>query len=551
MKPKMPETDLSSFCIANATPRLLCPGLFAVASCFFAWNGPVSHAEPVTVPLTRDGALISAMTHNRAVEVARFGPQIAETYEPEARAEFDPGLLATVSYGRDTRPDLFTTAGGSAGGVNTSSGSGVSSAAALVSAVSRLDDALDALRIESVETENTAMSSTLRNRLPTGTEIFVTGYTDLNDIDPGDDQNVGDLAVGLTQPLLKGAGLKANLVAIRQARNLALQSEHIFRRALLNTAEDVELAYWQLVLAEEVLKIREAAVGLAEEQLTRNQGLLEVGKAIRGDVMAARAERADRVAELATARGELRNRTIDLIHLMNPEGDSKWDVVFAPQDPAEATEIVMDPVVTEKAAMENRPELSEAALDVANLDLDVVRARNQRLPRLDLTALYGRYSAGRNAGDATREWNSDRYDHYSVGIELEVPLLRRAEKARLTRAKLASDRGDAAVRRLELAIAAESRQAVVGVEQQWQRILATRESVLSRGEELRIALGRYEVGKVTNLDVLQVQRDMIEAQVDEATARVGHMQALTRLYAAEGTLLARRGIAVTQDVEKQ
>jgi outer membrane protein TolC len=46
------------------------------------------------------------------------------------------------------------------------------------------------------------------------------------------------------------------------------------------------------------------------------------------------------------------------------------------------------------------------------------------------------------------------------------------------------------------------------------------------------------------LDVLQVQRDYIQSQVDDATARVRYIEALTELYAAEGTLLERRGISL-------
>lgn len=523
------------------------PGIFsrrilpAVILC-----GAAHPTEPV--PLTRDGALLAAMTHNRTVDVARYGPRIAATYVPEARGAFDPALLATVSYGRDTRPDLSATPGTAGSGLG-ADGDIVADAAALVSAVSRLNTAISSLETTSIDRESTAASISLVNRVPTGAELFITGYTDLNELDPGNDDNAGDLAIGLKQPLLQGGGVKANLVALRQARNLDTQSEHSFARALLGVAADVERAYWQLVLANDVLRIREAAVALAEEQLTRNQGLLEVGKAIRGDVMAAQAERAGRAAELATARAEVRNRCIDLVRLMNPEGSANWDTVFAPQDPAESAEIAVDPAASERMAMEKRPELPEAALDVANLGLEVVRERNNRLPRLDVSAEYGRYSAGRNAGDATRDWNSGRYDHYSVGLEFEMPILRRSEKARLDRARLASARGEAALRQLEQAIAAEVRQACVDVEQQWQRILATQEALASRTEELRIAEGRYDVGKITNLDLLQVQRDLIAAQVDDATARVGHLQALTRLYAAEGTLLERRGIAVEHYAE--
>jgi outer membrane protein TolC len=70
--------------------------------------------------------------------------------------------------------------------------------------------------------------------------------------------------------------------------------------------------------------------------------------------------------------------------------------------------------------------------------------------------------------------------------------------------------------------------------------------VLSRRESVRVIEGRHEVGKATNLDVLQVQRDLIQSQVDDATARVRYIEALTDLYAAEGTLLERRGIALDE-----
>lgn len=508
-------------------------------------------AAPAPIPLTRDGALVSAMTYNRAVEVARYGPQIAATLPPEARAAFDPVLLATLSYGKATRPDLFnysTTTTTASGGLGNSTGTGnpVTNAAGLVSAIARLNRTLSLGNPNDVTTTSQGAQLSLQERLPTGTQVFLTGMTNLNDVLPGNDQNAGDVTLGVTQPLLRGAGLKANLVALRQAKNRVAQSEETFRRALLGTARDVELAYWQLVLANEVLKIREFAVTLANEQVKRAEAFQQAGKAIRGDVMAAQADEATRRADLATARGELRNRNIDLVRLMNPDGAPKWDALFAPQDPAEAVAVAVNLDESSKAAIEHRPELKEAGFDVANLGLDVVRARNNRLPQLDLVGSAGRYSAGPSAGDATSALGSDRFDHWDLGVQFQMPLPRRAEKARLNRAKLSQAQGESMLRDLEDGITAEARQAVVAVQQLWERLAATREAVASRNEELNIAQGRYEVGKVTNLDVLQVQRDVIQAQVDDATARVAYLQALTNLYAAEGTLLDRRGIVVEQ-----
>jgi outer membrane protein TolC len=122
--------------------------------------------------------------------------------------------------------------------------------------------------------------------------------------------------------------------------------------------------------------------------------------------------------------------------------------------------------------------------------------------------------------------------------------MNRAENARLRRARLAEQQLGWSVSALEQNLAREVRQAIVDVDRQWQRIQATSEAVEARTEQLRVAQGRFEAGKTTNLDLLIVQRDFLQSEVDEATARIRHIQALTVLYAAEGTLLERRGISL-------
>jgi outer membrane protein TolC len=85
----------------------------------------------------------------------------------------------------------------------------------------------------------------------------------------------------MTQPLLDGAGTGVNLVGLRQARNKAAQTEHSFRASVLDVTRQVEVGYWELVLANQLTQIREFAVGLADEQLKRNEERFRVGKAIR------------------------------------------------------------------------------------------------------------------------------------------------------------------------------------------------------------------------------------------------------------------------------
>jgi outer membrane protein TolC len=91
----------------------------------------------------------------------------------------------------------------------------------------------------------------------------------------------------------------------------------------------------------------------------------------------------------------------------------------------------------------------------------------------------------------------------------------------------------------------------VDVVKQWERIQATKEAVTARTEQLRVAQGRYEAGKTTNLDLLIVQRDFIASEVDASTAQIQYIQALTAYYAAEGTLLERRGITMELAMQEE
>lgn len=511
----------------------------------------ISQSQPIQVPadapdgarldITRDGAILTGLLGNRTIRVARFGPDIDATAIDEARGVFDPRVLAQVSAGRTssraTLP-LSAASGGSASAGNPEAGS----VEALLRQVQRLYQSTSAFETTTYSTAATGTGSvTMEQYLPTGTLLFLTGGT----VETAhDDRGLrGAWSVGLTQPLLRGGDMLANLAGLRQARNRAAGSEYAFRREVIETVRQIDVGYWELVLARQVLSIRQFGVKLAEQQTKREEDLLSVGKALRGDVMTASAERSARQADLVDAQAFVESQTIDLIRLMHPEDAVRWDLTLNPLDPAEVTEIQPVPETSEALAFQYRPELAQARLTLANLELNERQARNSRLPQLDLVGIYGadHDSPALSARTTDAEYQNEAY---SVGLQFETALLNRSENARYRRARLENQQGAAILVELEESIAAEVRRAVVEVRRQWQRLLATAETVLSRKEAVRVVQGRREVGKATNLDVLQVQRDFIESQVDDATARVRYIQALTELYAAEGTLLERRGIAL-------
>lgn len=528
------------------------------------------------LPITRDGVILTALLNNQGLDIARLGPRISAYFVPMERAAFDPRLMATASYGQEryqlAGTDEFTFGAGNGNGgigpfpqvlgpnpqATTSNLLGIASRQLAQPPLperefpSRREIASEIAGYLSEEiapeapafmdAEESLGAATLSTFLPTGTSVFLTGGLTRGESNFVPTEYEGEWTLGVNQALLRGAGTQVNLAALRQARNTVARSVHELEQYLLDLTNEAEQAYWDVALAREVLSIREFAVELAEEQVRLNEDLLAVGEAVQAAVLSAQAEKASREAELHQAQGELRTATIRLMRLLNAPEDAGWDVTLLPQDQPNAERIPVDRRESELLAMHYRPELRQLELDTENRGFDVITARNQRLPQLDLFAEYGLTSLGDSIGGGGRYLTRGRYYNYNVGLELNVPLFNRAEQARHQQAELMVTESERILTDASQRIRAEVREALTVAASQWEQIRASELAVTSREEELRIEQNRYEVGLVTNLDVLQVQRLLIEAQVAAATARVEYIKALTELYAAEGTLLERRGV---------
>lgn len=509
--------------------------------------------KPVT-PLSVSDAVVIAFENNRTIAVANLDPSITSTTVREARAEFDPNLSASMRYGQDTqRITTENTTSFSSLNSGTSSGDG-SSLSDLFSALQTIQSFAAQLGQDNTTTSQSAQTSggvSVSQRFETGTSLTVaTDYAGANN-SPSNDAYNGGWSVELRQPLLRGGGRDTNLITLRQARNDVASSIHGLRQQVITTVRDVELTYWDLALAREIRKINEVAVSLADEQMRLNEDLMNAGRAVEADVLSAKAERATRQADLSDAQAQIEDRNLALIRLLNPEKPDVWHLMFEPEAAPEPEPINADAESSVALARDYRPELAQARLNLANAELSTNRARNDLLPRVDVVASYGGGANGDHGSEAWEHFSDGHDESYGIGIEVETALYRRAEKARLLRSRLQETQGARQVSDTEQAIETAVRQAVVELRRNWDRLGSTREAVTARTSELETAQSRYASGRSTNLDVLLVQRDLIQAQIDEVAARVGCAQALTSLYAAEGTLLERRGIAIeTEDLEE-
>lgn len=462
-------------------------------------------------------AIVMTLENNRGLVVERAGAQMAATRIAQERAAFDPALRAGVQ-----RAD-------SEGQLESVMGSIPTNA--------------------SYDTLTATVGAGVR--LPTGTRLDVEGRATSLDADgsPSELDSVG-AGVTVTQSLLQGRRVAANLASLRQARLDAAGSVFELRGYAEALVARVEDAYWGYALALEDVRIHSNALAVADQQLLDMQERVRVGTVAVLELAASQAERAARAEALVRAGNDARGAHLRLLSLVLAPGGEGWDQVLLPADPLVLPDLALEPVEAHvRVAREKRPDLNQARLARDRQELEVVRTRSGLLPRLDVFARLGRTGYAAAFDEAARDLPDDA-EETLVGVEFEYPWGRRAEHARVRQAVLGVGQAEAALANLEQLAEVDVRTAYLDVVSAQQEVAASGETVRFRADAAKAEQEKFAVGSSTTLQLAQAQRDLLAAQVAYARGVTNSRRALVNLYRMDGTLLERRGLTVDVNADE-
>lgn len=472
-------------------------------------EAPDEPRRTLPVRLSLEEAVVRALENNPAVRAERLNAVVAGTFEERERAVFDPRFFAEISHSRDRSEQVSRATG------------------------ERFP----------VEGEETRGQAGVAARLPTGTdvEIGVSHFQTESNRTP--EQQAARVGLSLTQALLQGRGLEANLVGLRQARLDTLASEYEFRGFSEAFVAEVEEAYWDLLLAQQEEDIFERSLEVAQRQLDVTGQRIEVGQISRIELPAAEAEVALRQQALIDARSRRERLRLRLVSLMTPAanpGGWESDLVAADSPTLPDWEIGE---VGEHVALARRwrPELEEARLRVERQELAIVQTRNGALPRLDLFIDLGKTGYSQSFRGSYRRLGDDAYDA-TAGIRFERAWGNREGKSAARRARFVREQAEEALLNLETLVELDVRHALVEVERSTRQVEAGAAIRRLQEEVLRAEQEKFDVGRSTLLQVAQAQRDLLSSQIAEVEALVDVRKALIELHRLDGTLLRRRGI---------
>ncbi|MBL8038051.1 MAG: TolC family protein [Nitrospira sp.] len=350
----------------------------------------------------------------------------------------------------------------------------------------------------------------------------------------------GGLAFTFTQPLLRNAGIAINKTFIKVAQNNAIVEQHVFRDRVMTVITSVEQTYWEVVFANENLKVAQAALKAAEELLAANRAKTKAGVMSIVDVLQAEAAMASRVEQVLVAEKAIRDQEDQLRRLLNPgEEDLRQDVRLTPVDPPV---IVLEPLSLQEAidtAIEQRPEITQAKKNVETGELNKQFARNQLLPTLSLQGTVGLAGLGGDYSESfTRNFSGDFYN-YGAGLVLSYPLGNRAAVNTYSKRKLEAQNAEVALANVRQQIIVGIREAVRRVQTDFKRIETTRSARIMAEKQLQAEQERLKVGLSTTRFVLEFQRDLATAQGNELRAVVDYNKSLSNLSRHKATTLDR------------
>jgi len=488
-------------------PLLICFANAAETKVVF--ESMISEPTPKdTLRLKLQEAVLMALERNPNMAIQRMDPAITKSYADEERAAFDPSFSASATWD-ETKLQRF------------------------------LGSRPAPFEMTSTRTQ---YDVGLAETLPTGTSLSVNASMSGSLSSIYTDQYSGNIGLTVTQSLLQGFGVGVNLANLRKARLDVEISQEELKAFAEGLVSDVEKAYWDLYLKAEEIAIQQQSFELANRQLKETLERVAVGKLAELELASIRAEVANRKEALIDAQSQYEQARLYFLFLLNPEEQTIWSVLPVPLDKPFIPEDSLDALsVHEQLGMLYRPDLKQARLNVQKGELEIVQTKNGLLPRLDLFITLGKTSYAKTFKEALPDIQSPFYN-VNVGATFTFPIPNRQARAQATRARKSKEQMELSLSNMEKLVQWDIRSAYIEVLRLRQQIEATRVTRELQDQNLAAEVEKFRVGKSTNLQVLQVQRDFTTSQLDEIRAMVLYLDSLIDLYVMEGSLLERRGI---------
>ncbi len=332
----------------------------------------------------------------------------------------------------------------------------------------------------------------------------------------GGSLNQTSLGLSLTQQL-DAWGVQKTLIRLGSTDEAIQQLEE--ERVKRELVFSVQRGFYELLRAQEFVRVQAAAVVSSTESLRVSQEKEKAGSASGFEVLRAETQLANQQQSFLSAQNQA---AIARTNLANMLGLPPTATLAPESSTALPTIATLERQVLLKSALEQRPEAKQARLNQEKANLGLRYARRGSAP-----SLSARLNGSFNPSPANAFTPKDAA---TLSLNLSIPLSDGGTmRSQLTSAH--SDLRSAESQRTEYenGIAKEVEQACLSVEDAQVRLQSTAKTVEQSKEALRIAQVRLATGIDTQLSVSDAQSTLVQSEVNYINARYDLLIALARL----------------------
>ena len=294
-----------------------------------------------------------------------------------------------------------------------------------------------------------------------------------------------------------------------------------FQQALATTNQ-----FFNALAAAQLVKVRQASVRRAEEQLKVSVNKLLAGSATRSDTLRSRVTLGSANLDLIQAGIALATAEAELARLVGEPGrlqaadDSAFYQVVAPLDTVA--------IRTEAEATSPLVRSTMAEADAARAGLSA--AKSAYWPSLTL--------GGSTSWNATGANDYELLNQRQLTLGLRWNLFDRFDRElSITQQSADLDVADASAADARREVASQLTAALAQLDAARTQIDITQTSVVAATEDLRVQQERYRLGASTIVDVLSSQEALNQAEVDVVVARFTYLRAKAQIEALIGRTL--------------
>lgn len=371
------------------------------------------------------------------------------------------------------------------------------------------------------------------------------------------------VAITVRQQFLQGFGIAVNRRYITAAELGIKAARESYRSQLLNTVASVLNLYWNLVAADEELRVRQRALEAAQKFLDDTKKQIALGAEARADIYRAQSDAATRGQDLAIAQVSVQQQESLLKNAISLNGtaDPLIDAVaIVPLDHVEVPADEELPGLRDllARALAKRPDVVLNKINDQTQEVNELGTINALLPYLGTrlstsdSGLAGATVPGGGAsnyyvgglGTALGQVFRRNFYNLSAGVGLSIPLRNRQAQGDVGIDDLTMRQGDLVERRNLNQIVVDISNDVIALRQARARYTQAVDSRSLQEQLLDKEQQMFSFGAAQISDVVGARSALLGAQVTETQARAAYARARVALDQVLGETLEKNHVSL-------